>query len=311
MVKDLTIDDGLGTDNNIGGIKIEAENNWIDPTFEQDPITYMQLLKRIRRIIEVKRWARRGKRRSFIQLQEAEEGYKDFELRRKGCVVARKMDLFNEADQMRSEINAARRKSLMAELGSKRGISTEDLHDISKGYALSYNQEHGLGSYGGYAHVFPYGLGGNKYRIWYNPESSLPSDEAYIDVESEEQLISELKKIGKPVIIQNKNSFGKNIPEPGLNGIEHYYPEQVCIRIELRSKGAIADYEERYGIVSQYYTREYSIIHDETNMSEVILSNKVKNTLAGRRISGMSYGCDFYNIFFMIYHKPQEKSKED
>ena len=130
----------------------------------------------------------------------------------------------------------------------------------------------------------------------------MPSDEAYIDVESEEQLISELKKIGKSVIIQNKNYFGKNIPEPELNGIEHYYLEQVCIR------------EERYGIVSQYYTREYMIIHEESNMSEVILSNKTKDTLVGRRISGMSYGCDYYNIFFMVYHKPQEnisKSKED
>lgn len=221
------------------------------------------------------------------------------------------MDLSNEADQIRSEIDAARRKSLMAELENEKGISTEELYDRSKSYALSYNQEHGLGLYGGYAHVFPYGLGENKYRIWYNPELSLPSDEAYIDVGSEEQLISELRKIGIPVIIQNMNHFGKNIPESELNGIEYYYPEEVCIRIELRSKGGIADYEERYGIVSQYYTREYSIIHDETNMSEVILSNKVKNTLAGRRISGMSYGCDFYNIFFMIYHKPQEKSKED
>ena len=308
---DLTIDNGLGTDDDISEINIEAEDSRADITFEQDPITYVQLFKRIGRIIKVKRWARREKRKSYIQLQEAEKGYEDFELRRKSCVLARRMDLLNEADQMRSEINAARRKSLMAELGSKKGVSTEDLHDRSKSYALNYNQEHGLGSYGGYAHVFPYSLGGNKYRIWYNPESSLPSDESYIDVESEEQLISELKKIGKPVIIQNKNHFGKNIPEPELNGIEHYYPEQVCIRIELRSKGAIADYEERYGIVSQYYTREYSIIHDETNMSEVILSNKTKNTLVGRRISGMSYGCDYYNIFFMIYHKPQEKSKED
>ena len=183
---DLTIDNGLGTDDDISEIKIEAEDSRTDITFEQDPITYVQLFKRIGRIIKVKRWARREKRKSYIQLQEAEEGYENFKLHRKSCVVARRMDLSNKADQMRSEIDTTKRESLMAKLRGKRGISTKELYDRSKSYALSYNQEHGLGLYGEYAHVSPYGLGGNKYRIWYNPESSLPSDEAYIDVESEE-----------------------------------------------------------------------------------------------------------------------------